>query len=256
MVMPGRHRQLLAILALAALFPRQSRSFDREALFPTQETFHYAVEWRLIRAGRAKLTWRGEAGDAEGRRGELEIESTGLVSKLFKVEDRYMAAMDASLCATRTHMLAREGSRRRETNVVFDRERGKASYLEKDLNKDTIAHQTEIDVPACVHEVIGALYRLRALRMEPGQTAEVPMSDGKKSVRARVEAQEREEVRTPAGSYKAVRHEAFLFNNVLYRRPGRLFVWLTDDNRRLPVQIRVRLQFHIGTLTFQLEKEE
>jgi hypothetical protein len=33
-------------------------------------------------------------------------------------------------------------------------------------------------------------------------------------------------------------------------------VWLTDDRRKLPVQIRVRMQFAIGTITLQLEKHE
>ena len=69
-------------------------------------------------------------------------------------------------------------------------------------------------------------------------------------------AQARETVSTPSGEYKTIRYEAFLFNNVLYRRSGHLDVWITDDARRVPVQIRVRLQFHIGTITLQLEKEE
>jgi hypothetical protein len=73
---------------------------------------------------------------------------------------------------------------------------------------------------------------------------------------ARVEAQPREDVRTPAGSFKTIRYEVFLFNNVLYRRPAHLYVWLTDDRRRLPVQIRVRMQFTIGTITLMLEKVE
>jgi hypothetical protein len=37
---------------------------------------------------------------------------------------------------------------------------------------------------------------------------------------------------------------------------GRVFVWLTDDDRRLPVQIRVRMNFPLGTVTLELEKEE
>jgi hypothetical protein len=53
-----------------------------------------------------------------------------------------------------------------------------------------------------------------------------------------------------------VRYEIHLFNNVLYRRRAYLYVWLTDDRRRLPVQIRVRMQFTIGTITLQLEKRE
>ena len=71
---------------------------------------------------------------------------------------------------------------------------------------------------------------------------------------ARVEAQQREDVRTPAGTFKTVRYEVFLFNNVLYRRAAHVYVWLTDDARRLPVQVRVRMQFTIGTITMQLEK--
>jgi len=101
-----------------------------------------------------------------------------------------------------------------------------------------------------------ALYSLRTLNLQPGQTTQVAVSDGKKSVMARVEAQQREDLKTPAGTFKTIRYEAFLFNDVLYRRYGRLHIWLTDDARKLPVQIRVRLQFTIGTITLQLEKEE
>jgi hypothetical protein len=31
-------------------------------------------------------------------------------------------------------------------------------------------------------------------------------------------------------------------------------VWLTDDARRLPVQIRVRMQFTVGAITLPLDK--
>jgi hypothetical protein len=82
------------------------------------------------------------------------------------------------------------------------------------------------------------------------------MSDGKKFANVKVEAQEREQVNTPAGSFKAIRHEIFMFNNVLINRKARMFVWLSDDAQRLPVQLRVRLQFLVGTITLQLEKEE
>ena len=47
-----------------------------------------------------------------------------------------------------------------------------------------------------------------------------------------------------------------LLNGVIYPRKGRVFVWLTDDARRLPVQIRLRMQFPIGTVTLRLQKEE
>jgi hypothetical protein len=80
-----------------------------------------------------------------------------------------------------------------------------------------------------VHDVVGGLFLLRTLRMEPGQQIQVPVSDGKKSVSARVEAQARETVKTPSGTHQTIRYEVFLFNNVLYRRSGHLHVWLTED---------------------------
>ena len=47
-----------------------------------------------------------------------------------------------------------------------------------------------------------------------------------------------------------------LFNGVIFRRKARLFVWVTDDARRLPVQIRVQMPLLWGTVTLRLEKEE
>jgi hypothetical protein len=45
-------------------------------------------------------------------------------------------------------------------------------------------------------------------------------------------------------------------NGVVYTRKGRVFVWLTDDGRKLPIQIRLRMQFPISTVTLLLQKEE
>jgi hypothetical protein len=70
-----------------------------------------------------------------------------------------------------------------------------------------------------------------------------------------VEAQEREQVKTPAGTFNTIRYEVNVLNNVIYSRQGRVFVWLTDDDRRLPVQIRLRMNFPLGTVTLELEKE-
>ena len=224
---------------------------------PPHEVLHYTVEWRLINAGKVNLEWSATPHhSAPGWEANLHLESVGLVSKLFKVDNDYVSNLEADLCADGSYLKAEEGKRRKETRVTFDRQTHKAEYLETDLDKKAVVARSEISIPACVHDVLGGLYLLRTLNLQPGQSTQVPVSDGKKSVMARVEAQQREDIKTPAGAFKTIRYEAFLFNNVLYRRYGRLFLWLTDDSRKLPVQVRVRLQFAIGTITVELEKEE
>ena len=255
MVSFPRHRRGLVLLlasACPAVYSFQSVVVPPPTL-PSSEDLHYSIEWRLINAGKAHLSW-GAAG-ASGFQTNLHLESAGLVSRLFKVDDEYTSTLDEGLCAHSSFMTTREGNRRRETKVTFDTERRKASYLERDTVKNTVLTSSEVDIPACVADIIGGLYRMRTLNLDVGQTGQVPMSDGKKSALARVDSLRRETIKTPAGTFKTVRYEAYLLNNVIYRRSGRVYIWLTDDHLRLPVQIQVRLQLTIGTITLQLEKE-
>ncbi len=223
---------------------------------PRAETLSYSVEWRLIYAGNARLTLTREAGATEDAK--LHVESAGLVSKLFTIDDNYRAHYTGDqLCAHTVSLDAKEGKRHKSTEVRYVYERGKAAYTETDVLKGAVVKTAETDIPACVTDVVGGLYRLRAMKMEPGQSVQIPTSNGLKTANVKISALNREEVATKLGKFKTIRYEADVFNGVLYRRSGRLFVWITDDDRRLPVQIQLRMQFlTIGTITLQLEKAE
>ena len=221
-----------------------------------RETLTYRIEWRLITAGLAKLELLAPPRPGAAWQANLHLESVGLVSKLFKVEDDYSVNLNQTFCAQSSHMVSHEGNRQRETRIVYDGAAHKATYLERDRVKNVVFLSKETEIPGCVHELVGGLFYLRTLNLQPGQSAEVGMTDGKKFVMAKVEAQAREEVRTPAGVFKTIRYEAYVFNDVLYKRSAHLNVWLSDDARKLPVQIRVRLQLAIGTITWLLEKHE
>jgi hypothetical protein len=229
-------------------------AFPQGLMLPARESLTYNIEWRLITAGKAVVQWIPTGRDTA--QVNLRVESVGLVSKLFKVGDTYIANLGAGLCGQSVQMTSQEGSRERETKITFDYTNHRADYLERDHVKNTVLLARETDIPDCVHDIIGGLFLLRTLVLEPGQSVQLPLSDGKKSASAKVEAQQREEIKTPAGMFRTIRYEAYVFNNVLFRRPAHLYVWLTDDQRRLPVQIRVRMQLTIGTITLQLEKHE
>ena len=216
---------------------------------PVKESLSYNIEWRLITGGKARMEW---AQTRFGWQLNLHVESVGMVSKLFKVVDDFNANLNPSLCTISTLLDSHEGSRIRETRVSYDYGARKASYVERDRIKNTTVASEEIEIPACVHDIVGGLFFIRTLNLEPGQSIMVPVSDGKKSASARVEAQQRDDIKTPEGVFHAIRYEVFVFDGVLFRRPAHLYVWLTDDRRRLPVQIRVRMQFTIGTITATL----
>lgn len=250
---PKRCTWLLILLSLHSLGQQQTGAPGTyEVDHKRSSSLSYGIEWRLVRAGDANLVWTPTA---EGFQGDLKLQSAGLVSKLYKVNDTYRVQMRENLCSQSVHLDAQEGKRHRETKITYDPS-GKASYSERDVLKNAVLLTKEIQTPPCVYDYIGGLNRLRSYKLEPGQSVQIPMSDGKKFANVKVEAQEREQVKTPLGSFNTMRYEVMMFNDVLVSRKARLFIWLTEDARRLPVQIRVRMQFLIGTITLQLEKEE
>ena len=227
--------------AVAAL--AQSGTAGRPPAFQAR----YNAEWRLFDAGFGQLEFNGQ------NIARVSLESAGLVGRLYPVKDNYMSVLDSGLCTSTVSMQAEEGSRKRETLITFDKAGKKIQYKERDLinNKTVLEKQTAS--PGCVHDVIGALLRLRTVNLNPGQTMTIPISDGKKlATAARVEAQEKETIVTPAGTFQAIRYQAHLFDGVIYERKASLFIWLTDDARKLPVQFQVRLRFYIGTITLRM----
>ncbi len=69
------------------------------------KNLEYEVEWRLVNAGRAKLSIAPSSGDSKNKREmKLHLESTGLVSRLFHVNDDYTVVATENYCALSTFM--------------------------------------------------------------------------------------------------------------------------------------------------------
>jgi hypothetical protein len=162
-------------------------AFSQSNNFPAREVFYYNIEWRLFSAGKARVELNTTPQPRPGLQVKLHVESAGIVSKLFKVDDDYAASLSSAFCAQSLQMTTQEGSRLRETKITFDGERKKASFLERDLVKNSVLTSAEIDIPTCVSDIIGALYKMRTLNLDLGQAGQIAVSDGRKSAMARVD---------------------------------------------------------------------
>ncbi len=238
MVCSGRRARVLAAWAI---------SLPAAAL--CAETLHYNAEWRLMDAGRVSLHW--DISEAS-----MKLETVGLVRKIYSVDDDYGVRFRKGFCAESSLMTSAEGKKRRRINVDY-RAGGKAIYIARDLNANQEVVETrEVAVPDCVHDVVSGLAKLRTMAAKPGDSLTIPVSDGRKNASVRVAVLNPETVHTPAGVFSTVRYQIFLMNDVIYRRKASLYVWLSADERRVPVQIRLQMPFWLGTVTIQLVREE
>lgn len=231
----------------------QSATSSPARKFPYPEKLSYRIEWRLVTAGEATVQLSHPSSD--DWQVNLNIESAGFVTRLYRVADKYKLVTNNHFCALSSDLDAQEGKRHHTARLVFENSNHKLESDERDLIKNTTIKRT-VDIAPCTHDIVGALASLRSLDLQPGKSATFAVTDGKKMVNVRVDAQAKENVSIAGRTYRTVRYEAFLFDNVLYKRKGRLLIWITDDTDRVPVRLRFHLGFPIGTILLELDKQQ
>lgn len=222
----------------------------RDYHFPNGETYYYTAEWRLWTAGTAsiKVTQVGEEHRVLGT-----AESSGFVAVLYPVHDRFQAGFDPrTFCSLNVSKHTEEGFHKRDTLIRFDYSRRKSILDETNLKNKEVKH-TERDIPNCVTDVISAIFYLGSQPLAPDATYTFPLNDGGQTVNVKAHVEAREDIKTDAGTFRTIRVSPEATAGVLKDR-GRIWVWYSDDDRRIPVQIRARMFW--GTLTFKLQRIE
>jgi hypothetical protein len=88
-----------------------------------------------------------------------------------------------------------------------------------------------------------------SLPLQPGAAYRFPLNDGGTTVTVQATVEGKEQVKTPAGTFQTIRVGSEGNAGVLKNR-GRIWIWYSDDERRIPVQMRTK--FFWGTLTLSL----
>jgi hypothetical protein len=214
--------------------------------FPVGQTYVYGAEWRVFNAGIATL--RMEKAGQENRI-VATADAAGTISLLYHVQDRLESFFDPlNFCSHNTSRHTEEGFRRVESNITFDYQRGKALLDHKNIKKKESKHE-EHDIPGCVTDMLSSVYYVASLPLLPGKTYSFPINDGGATLTVLVHVEEREQVKTPAGTFKTIRVQPETASGAL-RDKGKIWVWYSDDAARIPVQMRARMAW--GTLTFSL----
>ena len=221
------------------------------------EKLTYTVSWKIFDAGIATLNLvdRFHAQNEDLYRIRATVRSTGIVATLFTVVDTFESNVAvADFCSRRIVKNIQEGHRRRTTTVDFDQRGLQARMEDTDLSRPGLPPKhSESTIPACVQDVISAFYFVRTRDLKVDETFRFPINDGGKTYDVDVDVQAVETVKTPAGTFQAYRLEPKVFGG-LFKNKGRLFVWLTNDAERIPVQLKARIA--VGTITASLSRIE
>ena len=241
---------LAVSLAVAAAVPKAWADLP----FGPGERIGMRISWARLLAGRAVL--RVESAQ---RRGEpafeyvLEARSQGFFAWLmrFKVEDRTVAAWDFRRgCSLGIEKRLREGRHARDQKVVIEPGTGVARV------EDARLSQKHYRVDACVQDILSAFFVARAEGWgADGALPEVRTFDNGRTFDLSFRPARTETLDLPAPLGPRVPTRVFEVLLVpetgVFEQQGQLFLWVTDDDRRIPVRLRAKAP--VGWVSADLE---
>jgi len=120
-----------------------------------------------------------------------------------------------------------------------------------------VARTTEGDypIPEYVHDIMSAFYYARTLDysgMRPGDQILLYNFYKDKSHELGVRFLGRQELEVAAGTFKTIVVEPLVKEGGLFKAEGRIVIWLTDDERKIPV--RVNTKVIIGSIDTELRE--
>ena len=219
--------------------------FPRAWPFAIGQEAEYAVTFGPVRFGQMHL--RVEARDTirSTPAYRIAMEMKGSIP-FYRMDDRSVSWLATEPYRTlRFEEILHQGAYRRHQRWELDHEALTATR--EDWDEEIQAYrphrrQRDLPIPAGALDEISYLFLIRSLPFEVGQTYEFDRyfeEDGNPVI---VEVLRRERVRVPAGTFETFVVRPTIQTDGLFGEEGQAEVFISDDDRRLIVQIKSRMR--------------
>ncbi|MDD5168943.1 MAG: DUF3108 domain-containing protein [Syntrophales bacterium] len=214
------------------------------------ERLVFALSWFNIPAGISVA----EAVDAEDFQGKKMLRlsiisaSNKVIDAFYKVRDSIFSYVFADTLASRVFEVhQREGSYRGDKEIIFDYANKTATFRK---NEDVSIHS----IPGFVSDSLSAFYYFRTKELVVGKSVTIDVFDDKKLWQVEVHILSKERIQTPAGVFNTILIKPLLKFEGIFQRKGDVYIWVTDDHRRMPVRMKSKVvigSFYADLIQYQ-----
>lgn len=186
-----------------------------------------------------------------------EIKSKGFFSKLFNLNflEQITSIVEPNAFAVQnTKRFDQQGKRVRASETVYDHAAGKVVWTERDPRDPSREPRVvTAQMPAQVQDILSAIYFLRTQTLEVGKTLLIKITDSGHLYEVPIRVVEKKRMKTVLGKVETFRADVDLFGATgIVRSKGEFSVWLTSDERHIPVKARIKHEY--GTFDIKLRK--
>ena len=220
------------------------------------ERLEYELSWGFITAGYATI----EVKARNDGKSEIYTYATAnkTVNKFYPVHDTvFTLVRNKGLMTDVFRKSLHEGTFHNKSFIRFDRN-AKRALLSDTVFKDPVKHvvkrsaDTSVTIEGLEHSIMSAFYLVRTLPLKEGATSRFSAVSGKKRYELKVIVHKRETIKTDLGSFKTVKVEPVLDGDGIFNSSGRIFIWFTDDEKRIPVLMQCEIA--LGSIKAELTK--
>jgi hypothetical protein len=209
--------------------------------FSIGERLEYDVKFGVLKVGSGRM----EVVGIEEIRGRDAWHTAFTVKGgtfFYKVNDRLESWIDVETFASLRHVQdLQEGKRNRERRFEIYPDR--MVYTENDSEERPTARDPLDDA--------SFLYFIRTVPLSVGQTYDFPRYFRPDRNPVRVRVLRKESVKVPAGRFDAIVIQPIIKSKGIFSENGQAEIWLSDDDRRIMLQMKSNLSF--GTLNLYLK---
>lgn len=187
-----------------------------------------------------------------------DVSSKGFFARLFnlKFRERVESTVEpATFTMQKTTILDEQGKRVRTTETTFDRSKGVMTWTSRDPNNPAAEPRHSVtDFTGQLQDVLSAIYFIRTQPLEVGKSFDISIGDGGRIYTIPVHVVEKKRMKTILGRVEVLHVQPELFgpNRLIDDEKGEFSMWITDDQRHIPVGGRVKTDY--GTFDIKLKR--
>ncbi|HQV31067.1 MAG TPA: DUF3108 domain-containing protein [Calditrichia bacterium] len=235
----------------------ENRAFD------VGEKLTFKVRYGFVKAGTAVMHVKEKVkinDTAEAYHIVTTAKSARFFDPFYKVRDQVESYVDTrSFFSWRYHKRLREGGYKFDLKVDYQQPYGYAEVEKIRYHSDEdkgIRSQNSffIEIPEYVMDVLASFYYTRTQNLRVGEPVYMTNHDNKKIYNLEVVVEKKEIVEVEAGKFLCTKIEPRLKGDAIFQQKGRMWIWVTDDERKMPVQIQSKIK--VGSIFIELTDYE
>jgi hypothetical protein len=236
----------------SSALPRTAKTVDslrtlRQSAFSVGERLVYDVGYSFITAGEAVFSIPSidSLFGNECYQVLFTVVSTPTFSFFYTVDDRYETMLDKKgIFPWRFTQRIREGKYKNDFSAEFDQ-----------INNVAITKDGRYPTSPYVYDAISAMYYVRTLdfsKSRPGEKIYLQNFYKDSTYQLAVKFLGYQQVEVEAGTFNCVLVEPLMKEGGLFKSEGRIIIWLTNDERKIPIKVSTKVV--IGSIDAELRE--